>query len=203
MKNNPSFLIKTLITCLVLIFVLSIYFSFMFLKNNKTKEIFDKTIVFENSFSLIDHNGNNFSELNLFEKPSILFFGFTNCPEICPTTLYDISRWKEIIGEKSKKLNTFFVTLDPKRDTQNLLKNYLSNFDNIIGITGKENEIIQFSKSWGVYRKIISHNNNYSLDHTATIFLIDKKKRLQGTISFGENDKIAIKKINNLLKTKL
>ncbi len=203
MKNNNYFLVKTIITCLIFILILSIYFSFIFLKNNKTKTLFDKKLVFENSFSLIDHNGNIFSETNLFEKPSIVFFGFTHCPEICPTTLYDISRWKEIIGENSKQLNTFFITLDPKRDTQNLLKNYLSNFDNIIGITGKENEIIQFSKSWGVYRKIISNNNNYSLDHTATIFLIDKKKRLQGTISFGENDKIAIKKINNLLKTKL
>ena len=98
-------------------------------------------------------------------------------------------------------MQTYFVTLDPNRDNQKILKDYVSNFRNIKGVTGSDIDIINFSKSWGIYRKIIpTEENNYSLDHTATIFLVDKKLNLRGTISFGENEENAVDKINNLLE---
>tara|TARA_S200000501_G_scaffold273888_1_gene257522 strand:+ start:3885 stop:4367 length:483 start_codon:yes stop_codon:yes gene_type:complete len=156
---------------------------------------------FENSFSLIDHNGNEFNKKSFSKNPSLVFFGFTHCPEVCPTTLYDIARWKELVGENAINLQTYFVTLDPNRDNQKILKDYVSNFRNIKGVTGSDIDIINFSKSWGIYRKIIpTEENNYSLDHTATIFLVDKKLNLRGTISFGENEENAVDKINNLLE---
>ena len=198
MKNFASYSIITLIVFFLFICFFCIYFL-IFFKNTHT--IVQKTLPFENSFSLIDHNGNEFNKKSFSKNPSLVFFGFTHCPEVCPTTLYDIARWKELVGENAINLQTFFVTLDPNRDNQKILKDYLSNFRNIKGVTGSDIDIINFSKSWGIYRKIIpTEENNYSLDHTATIFLVDKKLNLRGTISFGENEENAVDKINNLLE---
>ena len=198
MKNFASYSIITLIVFFLFICFFCIYFL-IFFKNTHT--IVQKTLPFENSFSLIDHNGNEFNKKSFSKNPSLVFFGFTHCPEVCPTTLYDISRWKELVGENAINLQTYFVTLDPNRDNQKVLKDYVSNFRNIKGVTGSEIDIINFSKSWGIYRKIIpTEENNYSLDHTATIFLVDKKLNLRGTISFGENEENAVDKINNLLE---
>ena len=198
MKNFASYSIITLIVFFLFICFFCIYFL-IFFKNTHT--IVQKTLPFENSFSLIDHNGNEFNKKSFSKNPSLVFFGFTHCPEVCPTTLYDISRWKELVGENAINLQTYFVTLDPNRDNQKILKDYVSNFRNIKGVTGSEIDIINFSKSWGIYRKIIpTEENNYSLDHTATIFLVDKKLNLRGTISFGENEENAVDKINNLLE---
>ena len=198
MKNFASYSFITLIVFFLFICFFCIYFL-IFFKNTHT--IVQKTLPFENSFSLIDHNGNEFNKKSFSKNPSLVFFGFTHCPEVCPTTLYDISRWKELVGENAINLQTYFVTLDPNRDNQKVLKDYVSNFRNIKGVTGSEIDIINFSKSWGIYRKIIpTEENNYSLDHTATIFLVDKKLNLRGTISFGENEENAVDKINNLLE---
>ena len=198
MKNFASYSIISLIVFFLFICFFCIYFL-IFFKNTHT--IVQKTLPFENSFSLIDHNGNEFNKKSFSKNPSLVFFGFTHCPEVCPTTLYDISRWKELVGENAINLQTYFVTLDPNRDNQKILKDYVSNFRNIKGVTGSEIDIINFSKSWGIYRKIIPiEENNYSLDHTATIFLVDKKLNLRGTISFGENEENAVDKINNLLE---
>ena len=198
MKNFASYSIISLIVFFLFICFFCIYFL-IFFKNTHT--IVQKTLPFENSFSLIDHNGNEFNKKSFSKNPSLVFFGFTHCPEVCPTTLYDISRWKELVGENAINLQTYFVTLDPNRDNQKILKDYVSNFRNIKGVTGSDIDIINFSKSWGIYRKIIPiEENNYSLDHTATIFLVDKKLNLRGTISFGENEENAVDKINNLLE---
>ena len=198
MKNFASYSIITLIVFFLFICFFCIYFL-IFFKNTHT--IVQKTLPFENSFSLIDHNGNKFNKKSFSKNPSLVFFGFTHCPEVCPTTLYDIARWKELVGENAINLQTYFVTLDPNRDNQKILKDYVSNFRNIKGVTGSDIDIINFSKSWGIYRKIIPiEENNYSLDHTATIFLVDKKLNLRGTISFGENEENAVDKINNLLE---
>ena len=200
MRNFASYSIIAFIVFFLMLCFLSIYFLIFF---NDTTTIVKKKLPFENSFSLTDHNGNRFNEESFSKHLSLVFFGFTHCPEVCPTTLYDISRWTELIGEDSFNLKTYFVTLDPNRDNQEILKDYLSNFRNITGVTGSEIDIVNFAKSWGIYRKVIQNDgNNYSLDHTATIFLVDKKLHLRGTISFGENEESAVDKINNLLKFK-
>ena len=94
------------------------------------------------------------------------------------------------------------MTLDPKRDTATKLNDYLSNFDEtFLGITGDEKEILNLSKAWGIYRKIIPTDNvDYSIDHTSTIFLINNDKTLKGTIAFREASEVAIRKIQNLIE---
>ncbi len=105
----------------------------------------------------------------------------------------------------NKDIQTIFITLDPQRDTVVLMNEYLSNFNDIfLGLTGDENDIIQLSKSWGIYRKIVPiSKQDYSLDHTSTIFLINKDKSLGGTISFKEASEVAIAKIRNLIERNL
>ena len=200
-KNNK---IIFFIITLFIILALSVSYLFFLLQNSaNTQKSFQKKFVIEEAFSLADHNNNKISEKSLLGHPSIIFFGFTHCPEICPTTLYDISRWKSIIGKSADIIKTYFITLDPRRDTQLVLKNYLSNFDNVLGITGEEIQIINFAKSWGIYRKVVPvDNTEYSLDHTATIFLINENSTLNGTIAFGENEEVAVQKIKNLIQTK-
>ena len=134
-----------------------------------------------------------------------MFFGFTNCPEVCPTTLYDISSWISELSLSSEQIQVLFVTLDPKRDTETKLKDYLSNFDEtFLGITGDEKEILNLSKALGIYRKIIPTDNvDYSIDHTSTIFLINNDKTLKGTIAFRESSAVAIKKVKNLIEKNL
>ncbi len=102
----------------------------------------------------------------------------------------------------SKDIQTIFITLDPQRDTVGLMSEYLSNFNEIfLGLTGDENDIIQLSKSWGIYRKIVPiDTQDYSLDHTSTIFLINKNSSLGGTIAFREASEVAIAKIKNLIE---
>ena len=120
----------SLLIILIIILATSIYYFWFFLpKDNVVRNAFQNERTFGNTFSLIDHNNNNVNESIFSKNPSIVFFGFTHCPEICPTTLHDISRWKNKIGEPSNKISTIFFTLDPKRDTHSVLKDYLSNFD--------------------------------------------------------------------------
>ena len=151
---------------------------------------------------LIDHNGHPFNKTTLKNKPSLLFFGFTNCPEICPTTLANLSEITKEVNSSVDAINIIFVTLDPKRDNKEHLKDYVQYFDrNIIGITGDKNEIKKFAKNWGVfYETVKTSNNNYTLNHTATVFMIDELGNFRGTISWGENETSVIQKITNLRK---
>ena len=132
----------------------------------------------------------------------MLFFGFTNCPEICPTTLADLSQIIQKEVSSTDLINIIFVTLDPERDSKEHLKNYIEYFDgNIIALTGDKIEIKKFAENWGVfYETVKTSNNNYTLNHTATVYMIDELGNFKGTISWGENETSIIQKINNLRK---
>ena len=147
-------------------------------------------------FSLIDHNGRVITEQAFLGSPSLLFFGFTYCPEICPTTLVDLNRLTEELGFE---IPIYFVTLDPERDTPQQLADYLPYFGNrIIGITGNTDAILSLAKSWGIYRKKISTSSGYTIDHTATVFMLSDSGKFQGTIAWGENDQIVKQKLERL-----
>ena len=155
-----------------------------------------------NNVDLKDHNGFKFNYKSLKGQPSLLFFGFTHCPEICPTTLGHLSEITENLKNKIIPTNIIFVTLDPKRDTQKHLKEYIQYFNrNVIGVTGKIKQIKGFAKNWGVFFEQISNSkDSYTLNHTATVFMLDKNGNFKGTISWGENEKSMIQKIVNLIK---
>jgi protein SCO1/2 len=152
-------------------------------------------------FSLINHQGAPVTESVFQGHPSALFFGFTHCPEVCPTTLNDLALAKQELGPNDK-LKVYFITLDPLRDTSDVLAEYIPYFGpDFMGITGSEVDIQALSKSWGIYsqRSELS-DGGYNIDHTATVFLLDSKGQFAGTIAYGEAQDIAVKKLENLSK---
>ena len=189
-----------LLSSIIISFVIILVLTFLFAEYLSRKNAPEKLSDIINKVNLIDHNGQPFKSAALKNKPSLLFFGFTNCPEICPTTLADLSEITKKITLNEVSINIIFVTLDPKRDNKEHLKDYIEYFDgNIIGVTGNKIEIKEFADNWGVfYETIKTTDNNYTLNHTATVFMIDKLGNFRGTISWGENESSVIQKINNL-----
>jgi protein SCO1/2 len=157
-------------------------------------------------FHLVDQNGKPITEQALRGKPTALFFGFTHCPEVCPTTLFELNGWLTTVDPDKTKLQAYFVTVDPERDTPEMLGAYISNVtDRVIGIAGDPQKVGEVVKGFRVYAKKIplddkDPNGDYTMDHTASVFLLDKEGRFVGTISYGENPDVAIKKLENLAK---
>ncbi len=153
-------------------------------------------------FTLIDQSGKPITEAALQGHPSMIFFGFTHCAEVCPTTLFEMKGWLDKIGDDGKNLHGYFVTVDPERDTPQVLAPYISNVsDRVTGITGKLDHITAMAKSWNVFmEKVPGANGDYEMDHTATIFLLNSKGQFHGTIAYGENPDTAFEKIKRLAK---
>ncbi|WP_420960303.1 SCO family protein [Brucella sp. IR073] len=153
------------------------------------------------SFNLIDHDGKPITEAAFAGHPTVLFFGFTHCPDVCPTTLYELAGLIDKLGDQGKDLRAFFISVDPERDTPEIMKAYTGNFTNrITGITGDPAEIAKVVAGWKVYaRKVPLDDGGYTMDHTASLFLIDRNGRLKGTIAFEENPDTALEKLKNLV----
>ena len=141
------------------------------------------------AFSLKDVNDQPVTEQS-FEGPlTAIFFGFTNCPDVCPMTLANIDQVMEKLDEADKeKLKVFFVSIDPQRDNPEIIKEYLSSFKNkIYGITGDPGKIFLLSKSWGVLsEKIFNDDGSYLINHSSSILLLDNGKYID-RISHHEN----------------
>lgn len=152
-------------------------------------------------FDLIDHDGVAITEAAFKGQPSMLFFGFTHCPDVCPTSLSEIAYIFEGIGDEAGDLTSFFVTVDPERDTPEILKDYAGIFsDKITGITGDAAEIDKLVKAWGVYAaRVETGDGEYVMDHTASIFLLDDQGKFVGTISYGEDLVTAEEKVRRLI----
>ena len=157
-------------------------------------------------FTLVDSNdGNEFTDKDIIGKPTVLFFGFTHCPDVCPTTLAEIQNWINQLGEKADNLNYLFVTVDPERDTPEVLRDYVSSFDQrIIPLTGSIQQVNQMIKTYRVYaQKVEIDDGDYTMDHTASVYLMNSNNQFDGTISFGENPEIVIKKLEKLIVNNL
>jgi len=153
------------------------------------------------SFELIDSNGNKITEAAFVGSPTVLFFGFTHCPTVCPLALHRLSLLIEKLGKDQNKLKAYFITLDPERDTWKVLNKYLTGFNNrIIGITGESEKIKILAKSWGIYsKKVPLDGDNYSIDHTALIFLLKSNGNFLKTIDFEDDFELSLKEIKKLL----
>ena len=130
-------------------------------------------------FHLVDQDGRPASDQDLKGKPFLVFFGFTYCPEICPTTLFDISEVLRNLGPDAQKVSALFVTVDPERDAPAAMKDYLSSFDpHLVGLTGDPAAIAAVAKEYRVYlKKVPLDNGDYTMDHTALVYLMDKDGR--------------------------
>ena len=154
------------------------------------------------SFELIDSNGNKITEAAFVGSPTVLFFGFTHCPNVCPIALHRLSLLIEKLGKDQNKLNAYFITLDPERDNWKVLNSYLSVFNNrIIGITGESKKIEALTKSWGVYsKKVPLDGGNYTIDHTSLIFLLKSDSNFLKTIDLEDDFELSLKEIKKLLE---
>ena len=150
--------------------------------------------------SLFSHHGKIVNIKDFKDTPTLLFFGFTHCPEVCPTTLSNLLNNIELLEKNKKNYRVLFVTLDPERDTINILNDYLQNFNSsVIGLTGKIDQINKFAKNWNIYWEKVSEGDSYTINHTATVFMINKKGDFAGTIAWGESNKSIKLKLQKLL----
>ena len=151
----------------------------------------------EMEFSLTDHEGNPVGPAALIGRPSMVFFGFTYCPDICPTTLADISGWLDALGADADSMNTVFITVDPARDTAATMAEYVSYFHPTIrGWTGSETEIAKATAGFRVtYERVPTEGNGYTMNHTASVFLFDATGRFVSTIDYHEPRDVAVPKI--------
>jgi protein SCO1/2 len=131
-------------------------------------------------FRLVDQNGRTVTDKDILGKPTVMFFGFTYCPDVCPTTLTDMSAWLRALGPDADRLNVLYVTIDPERDTSDRLKSYLTAFDpRIRGLTGSPAAIAQAAHGYNVYyQKVPLQGGTYTMDHSTLIYLIDAKGRV-------------------------
>ena len=157
-------------------------------------------------FQLVAQDGNPITEKAFQEKPTALFFGFTHCPEVCPTTLFELNGWLEKVDPDGTRLQAYMVTVDPERDTPEILEKYVSNVSKrIVGISGAPDRVAEMVKGFRVYAKKVpvdegQPDGDYTMDHTASVFLLDAGGRFSGTIAYGENPDTAVKKLENLIK---
>lgn len=131
-------------------------------------------------FKLTDQNGQPITDADLKGKPFLVFFGYTHCPDVCPTTLFEVSEVMRSLGKDADRTKALFISVDPERDTPAVLKDYLSSFDpHLIGATGDEAALNKVEKAYRVYVKKVptGKDGGYSMDHSAIVYLMDKRGR--------------------------
>lgn len=155
-------------------------------------------------YVLTGTDGSTFTQDTLQGAPSAVFFGFTHCPEVCPTTLGDIATWQyELTGSDTDvAIRAFFVTVDPERDTIDVLDDYVSWAPGVVGISGSREEIDKALKAFAIYaRRVPGNDENYNMDHTASVLLFDENGDLFEPIGYGEGVERAVAKIQRLLES--
>ena len=152
------------------------------------------------SFTLTDVNNNPITEKSFQGPATALFFGFTHCPDICPMTLNKLNIISEQLKKENKSLKVFFISIDPERDTPEVMRDYLSSFgDQFIGITGEPEKIFKLSQSWGIVsQKIFSENGEYTVNHSSPVILL-KDGKYVATIRQQDDIKKSLKKIKKYL----
>lgn len=158
------------------------------------------TRAFGEPFILVDHHGEEITEAAFRGQPSALFFGFTYCPDVCPTTLFEMDAWLNELGPEGENIRAYFVSVDPERDSPEVLGRYIENVtDKVTGITGEPDKVAEMARSFGIYvRKVDLDNGDYTIDHTASILMIDSTGDFAGTIAYGENPDNAMAKLRRL-----
>jgi protein SCO1/2 len=127
-------------------------------------------------FQLTDQAGHTVTEKSLQGRPTLIFFGFTHCPDVCPTSLFEISEVLKALGKDADRVNAYFISVDPERDTTAAMKDYLSSFDpHLEGLTGNPDEVSKVITAYRVYaKKVPLKDGDYTMDHTALIYLMDR-----------------------------
>lgn len=151
-------------------------------------------------YELAATDGTTFTAETLEGAPSAVFFGFTHCPDVCPTTLGDVAAWQEALGESGADLRAFFVTVDPERDTEDVLSDYVSWVPGVTGVTGPREEIDKAIEAFRVYSKQVPlKDGDYTMDHSAMVMLFDEDGRFFEPVGYQEGTDRAMEKIRRMI----
>ncbi|WP_432816587.1 SCO family protein [Sulfitobacter sp. JB4-11] len=152
-------------------------------------------------FQMTDQGGETVGPASLLGNPSMVFFGFTYCPDVCPTTLSDISGWLDDLGDDVADMNVVFITVDPKRDTVADMAEYVSYFHPAIqGWRGSQDQTMRAAEGFRAsYEKVATGGDDYTMNHTASVFMFDAEGQFAGTIDYHEPREFAVPKIRRVL----
>ncbi|MGI2033549.1 SCO family protein [Rhizobium panacihumi] len=153
------------------------------------------------AFSLVNDRGETVDQSMFKGNPSLVYFGYTHCPEVCPTTLYEVAGYLNQLGEEGEPLKAYLFTVDPERDTPDIMKGYVTAFsDRITGVTGNLDEMRKVIAGWKAFaQKRPNPSGGYSMNHTMDLFLIGADGRLKGLIPYGADSDEAVEKIRSAL----
>ncbi|MBW6471594.1 MAG: SCO family protein [Anaerolineaceae bacterium] len=154
-------------------------------------------------FTLLSSQGGEYRLDSKTGKFVLIFFGYTYCPDVCPTTLYEMKEIKTRLKDKAENIEFVFITVDPERDTQDQLERYLSSFDeSFYGLTGTTQQLESVWKDYGVYRGIQETDNSlgYLVDHTSRLYLINSKSELMMTYTYETTLDEIVSDLNYLIK---
>lgn len=151
-------------------------------------------------FTLVGTDGKPFASSRLNGKPAAIFFGFTHCPDVCPTTMARLARLRRQLGQGDDALSIVFISVDPERDTPAELATYMQLFETpVVGLTGSTAQVEQVKKQFGIYsQKVEQPGGGYSVDHTAAVILMDRNGQFVATLSPEEGDAVALEKLKRI-----
>ena len=158
-------------------------------------------VMLNTPFSLVDQNGGPVTEATFATKATAWFYGFTHCPDVCPTTLSEMTALLERLGPDADEINMVFVTVDPERDTPQVMKAYISVFDTrIVGLTGSVSELARIAKErMFTFEKVPLDGGDYTMNHTASIYLTRASGEFAGTLDIEESLDVKLQKLKRLL----
>ncbi|WP_151718436.1 SCO family protein [Gemmobacter serpentinus] len=155
----------------------------------------------QGAYMLQSTAGQDFTEDSLKGQPSLVFFGFTHCPDVCPTTLGDIALWQDMLGDRAAALRVFFITVDPARDTAARLADYTGWLTGVQGVTGSQAETDRAITAFRAFaRKVPMEGGDYTMDHSASVLVFDARGRFTGTIPYQSAPEVAVAKIIEALQ---
>ena len=154
----------------------------------------------DSSFELTSHKGDTKTAGDFKGYVVALFFGFTHCPDVCPTSMQELKLIKKNLGQQGKDFQVLFVTLDPERDSQSLLKQYVPSFDaSFIGLTGTKDQIKKIAQQYKIFHQKVGDGKSYTIDHSSAIYLLDKDGMIRVRYPYGSPVKGMIEDIKHLI----
>ena len=181
---------------------LSLAFAILWRDDRFGTEPSRETDAFRADFELTDHQGMVRTDEDFAGRWLLVFFGFANCPDVCPMTLADISGWLDDLGAEAERMNVVFITVDPERDTVSAMKEYVGYFHPALrGWTGSPDEISRAAEGFRVIYEKVPVEGGYTMNHTAGVFLFNAGGRFVSTIDYHEPREFAVPKIRRTLET--
>jgi protein SCO1/2 len=193
-KTPPTYLVLATAFAGVLVLVAGVLIALAFRDQGKGAAGSPLAAAIGGPFSLVDQNDKPFTDASLKGKWQLVFFGYTHCPDVCPTTLNDLSLALDQLGEKKSQVGIVFISVDPERDTPAVLKSYVESFGGpVAALTGSPDAVAQAAKDYKVYyAKHPRGDGGYDMDHSALIYIMDPQGRFTATFTPDDQpDKMA------------